>query len=315
MAAQPGDRFPSAAALQAALAGFVRDRTTLGLVAAAKQRIYELRHQLDVEHAPAGVVDALFTEARFGLRQAAAATGHPTDADAELAALIPDLIRWKIRRGDLGGAEALLDQSDDTTLRAELDATRSAQARALALAAGLDPARFVRMRRAMIIATFCFFAATTIGLTWALEDDISAYDHRTAFFVSLFAGTSLSAGALVLRRLGPDSLFNRVLSSSVPLSCAAVITNRALAWQTGIPLPAMLVVDLLLVATAYVGAIGWLAPRLQWAAVPYVAGAAWIALLPEQAVLVFAGAILAGIATLLALAWGSDDGKQASPRA
>jgi serine/threonine-protein kinase len=307
MAADPTRRFAAATDLQGALSGYLAQRASLALAAAARRRLDELRALLDQPDAPPGRVDELFTEARFGFRPAQALAGAAAGVSDDLRDLARAMAGWKLAHGDLGGAEALLDGLTDDPLHAELARLRAEHDAAFHLAHSLDGRVNARSRILGMAGTFVFFAVVTVALLATLDNDVERYDHRSAFLVAATTGGLILAGIALARRYLWDTSFNRAVSGAAALSVVAILANRALSWSLDVPVPAMMAIDLLFIAVAIFGTLGWVAPVLRVGALPYAAGAVLIVLFPVWTLTIFGLTGLVGIGTLLAVSgwqWG-----------
>ena len=308
MARDAADRYPTATALGAALAGFVTHHQSHRLAAAALRRDDELALRLRaVAPDDAAAVAQIYREAdvvRFGFDQALAAWADNPIARAGLIGFCARLFDFECAVGNLAGAAALaseLPPDPERTHRLaalhEQRARRAAEAAAFAHAH--DRSIGGRERLIVLVVLGAMLGYYLIEAFTAHRDITDVGAGRRIFYNSLVvSGPVVGLIWLWRRRLFAND-FSRRAATGLLVLMVTTVSHRAMAMVLEHPAGHTFTLDLLLIAVALIGFGGRAALALGVGAMIM----AWICtLVPAAAVFVY-NATIVGYAGLLAWSW------------
>ncbi|HEX3344723.1 MAG TPA: hypothetical protein VHS09_09135, partial [Polyangiaceae bacterium] len=266
----PAERPPTAADVRQAVATYLRNRSSIALAESAMLRLRKLKALAEDAAAPTSEgrqrdVDVLAAEVRFALDQALRDWGGNHVAKAASAEL-EDLLASRRARV------------------AELER----------LARDLDP-NTARLPR---VLAFAALAAVGLGLSASAlvtRPDVTAL---ALFEESLAPVAIVSLSTLALRRHLLATALNRRGAVSTLAAVTAVSVHRALGLLAGIGAAPLLVGDLVLLALAAALGAVFLFRWVAWGTVLLLAGAAWAAASPADAMRAFSAATGASLIAL-----------------
>jgi serine/threonine-protein kinase len=311
-AADRADRFPTAQALQRAIAAHLRHEGAIALARAASAKLEALRSALATPPSArspeeAARVERLATECRFAFVESLRAWGDQRAARAGLAECVALEIRDRVTRGDAHGARALLGELADAPgeLEAEVAAAEAAAAgksaelaRLAAIDRDLDPAIAARERATFMGALLA--ATLVLGLLRLVPGDHAEPSAAELLAVpsALFALTALALALGGGARLGTK--FNRRAGAFVLVGLGANVVHRVIALHAGEPSRSIHRTDSLLLATVLLSASVTQERRVALGAVPLVVGAALMPPSTTGQIVTFgvAAALATAIATL-----------------
>lgn len=235
LAAEPERRFPSAAALRAALQAFLEEREADELVARAMADVDRLVDQLGQSEPDPTRLHRLFGAARFGLLRAQESVpDHPLAREGLRRALLA-MASWELSRRDPGAASVYLDELPDppSDLLAQRDALqeelRREREQAQALLASVD-SRTGRRSRSLI------FGLMALGWTliplWAWISGGFEYRRLLDGHVPLFA-LSLALLVWARRSMGATAV-NRNVSRALVVMQAQLLGSLLLGSVLGL---------------------------------------------------------------------------------
>jgi hypothetical protein len=281
MARDPADRYPDAAALRAALEGFLRSRDAGRLAEVGRALLAALRA------APPGEVDARFTEARFAFRQALATAPDAAAGDG-LRAVLGHMIPVLAGRGDVEGAEALARElaaagGDPLPFATRIAAARERRAAAERLLHETDVGVSAGVRAAMLSLMVASFVLVAVFVAL----DLVRYDHAFAFGLAVGTYGVAAVVWVAFRRPLTANAVTRALTGVLAGMAVLHLANRGVAWAAGTPIAAMLATDLLILSGALGAAAIVLGRTLLPAALPSLLCALATPAWPEHAVSLF----------------------------
>jgi serine/threonine-protein kinase len=268
-------RPPSAAEVRQAVAGYLRNRSSIALAASAVERLAKLeaiagRSDAFTSEGRQRDVEVLAAEVRFGLEQA--------------------LKEWP-------GNEAAKEAS--ATLEALLATRRARAAELERQARDLDPSTARRPRA----TAFAALAAVGVGLSVSAFVGGGEITTRALFEESLAPIAILALTTLALRRTLLATTLNRRGVLATLGNVAMVSVHRALALLAGIGPAHTLIGDQVLLATGCFMAAVYLFRWVTWASVILLAGAAWAAASPSDAMRAFSAATGAALLVVAYFTW------------
>lgn len=306
-AAQPSDRWESAAALREAIEDFLAHRESRELTAAAEQRLALLESAMaEAEPDPVRAA-ALQRECRFGFEQALRGWTANEQAALGLRRTLEHALEHELRQRNATAAAAALGELDPepegararlAALEAELIAERGAAAQLARMRAAFDESVGRRERSIaawMIGACTLVIAALSMTL-WSLG--LIVIDRELVLYGTFVVnGVAALAGAIFWRKLTANR-FNRLMAVVVGVAALGVMVNRVRAMLLDESLVEMIASDAVLEAACFViaGAVlrrVFLVGALAFLGVVF-ASLSW----PEQLVPVLAGA---GVLTVLSI--------------
>lgn len=240
MARDPAARFASAEELRLRLEWYLRHRGSLALSKEAFGRVATLRDLVaDPSATDAGLRDKiyrLFSEARFGFRQAIAASEDNTDARHGLREAASLVAEYDLRRGRPEAAAAALAEIDDPPHElakrvADAMHARAAEKQRLArlekLDAALDPSTGRRTR---------FTIAALAGIYWTLMPELSGwYESRqtdvTQTHVYLFT-IAIMVPPVLLYVWGRESMTKTMVNRRI-VAMGAIMFASVFAMEVG----------------------------------------------------------------------------------
>ncbi|MDB4941057.1 MAG: serine/threonine protein kinase [Labilithrix sp.] len=175
MARQPADRFASADELRQRLEWYLGHRGSLAISAEAQRRLEEMRALVAAEEAATSKHDALyrlFTEARFGFRQALSASPENEAARSGLREAIETMVRFELARGAAEAAAGVLAELEEPPPALVREIAGALEARAdekqkmshlTQLAEQLDPSTGRRTRVTV---------AGALGIVWIISPQL-----------------------------------------------------------------------------------------------------------------------------------------------
>ncbi|MCC7538176.1 MAG: protein kinase [Deltaproteobacteria bacterium] len=310
----PDERFPTAAALRAAITEYLAHRASIALSDEAARRLAEVRARALGVASAVGAGDAdrpgtrqLLAECRLGFEHARLSWPENPRAKRGLRECALLSLRDELERGNLAGAEELLLDLDDLprdlgraveALREEHRARDARDARHRERERQED----WRLGAGSRVAFFVGLAVVVIGLwMWVNGGEVRHRAQLTPFTLAATAGVTLGlacALAAVARRRLVTSQVNARLVYGVLLTLAAIFANRVAAIFPVAPTATLISTELVVCAYgASLGAV--LLARWLWLQVPiWLFGAFLVRAIPDVAGLVFA------IAGLLAFGLG-----------
>ncbi len=326
MARNPEDRFATPTEMRLALATFLRHRTSLRLLAGARESRREFAAALQqvqvlqdldngamdpLEEATAAMASA-FAEARLALREALRSWPQNQQAIDELQALLEPYITWQMETGDVKGATGHLAElpRPNPDLQQRLDAARArAEGRAQQIAkweSDFDPRIGARTRS---------FLALCLAVVWSVLPLTVAYLSKEKGMTPTHSGhvatTGIFAAFMIFAAVwARDSLFrsklNRTVIASGMVAVIGTFISRCVAWYVGVPFVAAVAFDLVIigVVVAMMAANQW--RRLFVPAAVYFAGAAVATVQPSWALESVAVANVIAM-SLVAFAWRPAD--------
>jgi|GEM_PF-2868809 len=308
MAREPRDRYPTVAALGAAVAGFVTHHQSLRLAATAVRRDDELAQRMrQVSIADPVTVAQVYREAdvvRFGFDQALAGWAENPDARAGLTRFRLRLFDFECAVGNLAGAAALASELPPDDARTQrLDALHGERSRRDAelseLVHGRD--RTVGGRERLIVlvvlgALLMYFLAEAFATHRALTD---AGAGRRIFYNSLMVTGPVVVLMGIWRRKLFANEFSRRAGRVLLALLVATVIHRAIGIIVHQPAPNTYMFDLLMIAVALVGFGGRAGVALGLGAT----AAAWICALEPRWVLLVYNVTIVSYAAILAVAW------------
>jgi hypothetical protein len=211
MSRDPADRFASADELRQRLEWYLRHRGSLGLSTEASARLTRMK-KLVVEGAERDDVYRLFAEARFGFRQAIAASEENEVARAGLRDAIETMVAYELERGTPDAASAALAELEKPPESLSL---RVAQARDKA---DKDRARFAELEAQHDVTTgrrTRVAASAILGVVWTLAPQLAGwleprFEHPAR---GMYVWTVILAlFAVAVGRWGKESLSKTVLN-------------------------------------------------------------------------------------------------------
>lgn len=306
MARDPTERPESALAFRQALSDFLTHRGSIALAQSAQERFAALKGLLLAagDGVPAELQTAyrLATEARFGFTQAVKEWSDNALAKDGLRECVCAAVDLELRQGHAATAAALLDELERPPheLVAALErvkkdeARRNAEQRRLRqLDQDLDASIAGKQRTRGLAALAGVGAA--IGAFAMLGPSAKHIRPEALVVFALVLLATLGLTFAFWRNQLLRNAFNRRLFGVVVLATGVLVLNRVFGTLTGIPVPWILVLDLLLLTSVAAAAAITLVPRLWLVPMVLVPGLVGCMVWPGQALLIF------GIASLLAI--------------
>ncbi len=246
MSADAAARFASVDELRTRLEDYLRHRGSLALSAEAGLRLDELRALADAEPSPSTRerIHRLFAEARFGFRQALAASADNEAARDGLRASIESVVAWELTHGTAAAAATALAELEHPPadvverVRAARAVQAAREARLTALERDLDPDVGRRTRAFVAIVLGVMWTLLPI-LLWTYEARTGATDPRN-YHRGTFAMMAL-AFALVFwaRESLQKSLVNRRVIATGSLMFGLQLALQTVSVMLGLPAPAL----------------------------------------------------------------------------
>jgi serine/threonine-protein kinase len=308
MARLPDDRYGTALEFQSALAAYRHNSGSRALTRAADERADQLLAVLalgfDLPYAEAA---ALFTECRFGYRQALAAWPDNQQATDGLERVVRRMLEYELGRGNLASVEALMLElrTPDALLTERLAWLRKAEADDRAhtealhqLERDLDPNAGARTRAMATVGVGLFWTLMTAALAWADHTGRWVFGHREAF-AAIAGFLAMNVGVMVwmYRRGNVNLLDRRLLWSSVTTNVIATL-HWGLAWWARTPLTDALALYLLWAGLVWVLVAVLSDRRLLFTGLTFVAAAPTVLIWPRLHMEIFGLSVLVGLVGL-----------------
>lgn len=301
LARDPAARFPSAEALRAAVADFLRHANARALCAEASVRLASLLRLVREGRDDDPEAYRSFSASRFGFEAALRAWPGSPEARQGVGAAIRAMAEYEIRRKHLDAALVLAGELDERSpdLEQQLEALRrtlaheaDAQAQLEAVARDADVRPGQRRRATIILA---------VGVVWAAFSVVVGALGRAGIYRPTNLHVAVAAFALlvlllVLRRFTTSADDRRAGRHFAALARLAILTSLAswlVMWATDAPFTTGLAVMELFVATTLWIAGSSFDRRLLPPAALIFAGVPVVALVPHLA-LELNGAFIAG---------------------
>lgn len=307
--ADPTRRPSSALAFRAAIGEFLRHRSSIELSEVARARLAELdtliaeARQMAPEQF-AVQASALAAEARFGFSQALGQWQDNPQAREGLDQCQLAQLEVHLLRRDGPAAAGLLASMEGAppdlrrrveALLDELDQEQREKDRLKALEHDLDPA----VGRSGRLLAYLMMAVVGVGIAavaYFQEGGMAAITHRQTWVFSLVVAAATAIVLTVKRREMFANAFNRRGIGLVVLAVTMLVIDRSIAWAIEMPMQHLMILDSIMLATAWGGAA---ATWRRWAALSsltMVGSAVAVALLPPYwAPMVFTLATLVAI--------------------
>jgi hypothetical protein len=129
------------------------------------------------------------------------------------------------------------------------------------------------------------------------------YNHQSAFWLAVVFAAPLLPGLVWMRRWTFANRVNSGLSAGVITLTTLLVFHRAAAWWFNTPIQAMLLSELMLLASSAVGASALATWRFLWALLPYLLAAPVVASSPEAAPLAFGLGLTGGALVAAGVTW------------
>jgi eukaryotic-like serine/threonine-protein kinase len=259
MAFNPAHRFQDPIALRDALSAYQRHRGSIQLTTATRERLKALTDLLASGSKERAVISPLFTECRFGFRQALRDWPENEAAKTGLDTALLAMARFEISQGNLDAAREMTAElahlpedlaADLARLEESATSRKKRDERLKKLAAELDPRTALRQRFMLMVAIAGASAAVTLSSTYFpplrtfLQSLGPWYLVATMGTVSLvyFIGIYLGRRSLLSTRL------NRRVAGVIGLCSFGPVVHRVFAVQTGENALEVLVSDLVMTA-------------------------------------------------------------------
>lgn len=316
MAREPSARFESALAFRHALDTLRRHRGSIALTRSAQALLEDLSvvpARATPDETKRTDIDRKLTECRFAFVQALRDWPENSDARAGLDACLLRAIRHELARENAEAARGLLEELSvpNAALAAEILAleTRLASRRAeAARLAALEADADIGVGHGARTVVFGMLGVLAIALTAAvlLRTGGDATDLEIRDVVGIGGGLFgiLGVAVILLRKRLLANAVGRRVTALLLLSTAALFLHRLVGAAFGVPVPALLAMDTIVLGTS-AAAAGIIVPRAAWAALPPVLGAMAAVAMPTQVALVFSLVTVATIALVIAL-WLSE---------
>jgi eukaryotic-like serine/threonine-protein kinase len=261
MAPEPADRFQDAIALRDALSGFQRHRGSANLTTATLERLETLIKLIASGSKNRKEIGPLFTECRFGFRQALRDWPENAEAKKALERTLLTMARFEVSQGHLDAAREIVAElpvlppdldADLARLEASATARRARDEKLQKLSADLDP-KVASRQRVMFMAAIGLASATVTILHTAVAPVRAFLQSFGPWYLVLtmaivnfcfFVGLYLGRKSLLSTRL------NRRVAGILGLAAFMPVVNRMFAVQTGATSRQILVADMLICATA-----------------------------------------------------------------
>jgi len=271
----PAKRPSSAAEVRQAIAGYLRNRSSIALAESAFERL--------------GRLQALVQDGT-----ALTSEGRQRDVDV-LAAEVRFALDQALR--DWGGNEVA--KSASSKLEELLGSRRARAAELERLARDLDPNTARRPRE----LAYAALAAVGLGLSASAFVDRGEVTTTSIFYESLAPVAIVAVVTLLLREKLLKTTLNRRAVFTLQATLVAVTLHRGLGVLAGMSAAHVLVGDQVLLATVAMASAAFLFRWVAWCGVVLLGGAAWAAAVPGDAMRAFAAA--SGAAFLVAgyFAW------------
>lgn len=255
LARGPEDRFPTAAALQAALAEWLRNQGALALIAAARDKLEVVQAELAAGGGDNPAVGARLDEARFAWH--AALLGWPESAEAKhgLREVLELSFDLQLEQGNAASAAVLLSElealgADSRARKTQLVGLERRIALERQLAADFDVEMHAGRRRNLLLAMSLAGFLVAGGLLGGLLAD--PRDLTAASLVRV--GLVFNAVLILITWLGRSWLrsnrVNRGYAAAIVGTGIAVELSRVLAWRVGVEPTVVLTLESLLAAVA-----------------------------------------------------------------
>lgn len=239
MSRDPADRFASVDELRQRVEWYLRHRGSLALSAEASKRLAQARERSGDGPEAREEVYHLLAEARFGFRQALAASEDNEAARSGIAGAIETAVELELAHGTPGAAAAALAELDDPpaalAARVREAVLREAKKRAELehLERQFDPSIGRRTR---------VFVTVVLGLTWTLAPLAGPKMERSGgdphqkllFWIALMLVVSFSVAHWARDSLGKTAV-NRNLRATVMLTFAADLMMQLGSKLMGVP--------------------------------------------------------------------------------
>jgi hypothetical protein len=268
MSRDPVDRFASAEELRKRLEWYLRHRGSLGLSTEASARLARMK-ELVVAGAERDDVYRLFAEARFGFRQAIAASEDNEVARAGLRDAIETMVAYELERGTPDAASAALAELDKPPESLSL---RVSQAREKA---EKDRARFAELEAQHDVTTgrrTRVAAAAILGGIWILAPQLAAFlepsfahPDRGMYVWTVILGLAAAAVGRWGRESLSKTLLNRQVRAAVMVALGMQLALELGCILLGVPFASAIILHFIVFATC-VAAFSAMVEKRLWPA-------------------------------------------------
>jgi serine/threonine-protein kinase len=246
MARAPDARFESADELRQRLEWYLRHRGSLALSNEAEKSLREMRELSshgEVDDAMRDRFYHLFAEARFGFRQAIAASKDNEEARRGLRAAIETVVAFELASGTAEAASAAMAELDDpppslaSRVVAAAAASKKKRAELERIQADHDPQTGRKTRLAVGMMAGMFWTIAPLAAPWFERkiDIHSPYALRYMFAWSvILAGVGIALGAWGRESLS-KTIHNRRMRSIMLANFAAQLLLELACYLVGVP--------------------------------------------------------------------------------
>lgn len=249
LAREPSARFESVQAFREALEAYLQYRSSYALSSEACQRLVELARAVGLDASHDTRIQELYTECRFGFRQALREWSGNAEASSGLENVLQLMAEYELGRGNLPGAEALIGQlarpDEELTVGLErLTAERSAEVAEVERLRDIEQQHDVEIGHRTRV-----FAVMAAGSFWLGQNFLFGWLVRNGIVTDPYPWYVGCGFLFVLFVVGLVLVFPRQLmvnAASSKLVTAAGVMSVALAahwftsWQRGVPFEAIL---------------------------------------------------------------------------
>lgn len=316
MAAEPGDRYPTALAFKRAIDDVRRHRGSIALAKSGRALLAEIGEGESDD----GAMDRKLTEARFAFVQALRDWPENAEAKAGLHACLKRSITHEIARENPAGARGLLAElpGGDAWLATEIEAlerTLKSRAEARQRLERMEHEQDLTVghgtRTALVVGLLVLTVLLSIAIGLQSSTGNATLTVDDQLFISAFLLVMSAVPILVWRKRLLVNAVNQRLAGLVVLSSALLFFHRLMGQSWGLSPDQMLATDFA-IFLAITGASGSIVPRMGWGMLVPLIGAALAALMPAYVAPIFS---MTGVFTLLVLTLLLMSSYQAPPRA